>query len=97
MRVLALAAMACVLVANTSAASTQTSPADVEWMRMEALQNLAPDRLQGDTSYLLEDLDEDVDNTIAQGNVGPDDCSRVPIQAQRSDGMSVTKIVNVCD
>lgn len=96
MRVLALATMACVLVANTSAASTQTSPADVEWMRIEALQYLAPDRLQGDTSYLLEDLDEDVD-TIAQDNVGPDDCLRVPIQAQRSDGMSVTKIVNVCD
>ena len=62
MRVLALVGIAFSSLPLVATASPQVSTEDAEIMRIEALADRAPDRVQGFTPY-IHDLDATVDKT----------------------------------
>jgi hypothetical protein len=64
---------------------------------MEALADRAPERIHGRSDFLLEDPDLTVDQTTGSGGQPDDDCTNVPIRVMRSDGLVVTRRVNICD
>jgi hypothetical protein len=96
MRVLALVGFAFLSLPLVASASPQVSSQDAETMRIEALADRAPDRIQGFTPY-IQDLDATVDQTTGRNMPDPDDCWRVPVFTKRSDGKVVRQFVDVCD
>jgi hypothetical protein len=85
------------LSATPALASQDISAADAEAMRIEALANSAPERVQGRFDFMLEDPDIAVDVTSGSGGQPDDDCASVPVRVKRSDGSTIMKRVNTCD
>jgi hypothetical protein len=96
MRVIALVGIAYLSLPLVATASPQVSSQDAETMRIEALADRVPDRVQGFTPY-IHDLDAMVDRTTGSNMAEPDDCSRVPVLTKRSDGRVVRQLIDMCD
>ncbi len=96
MRVLALVGVAFLSFPLVATASPQVSAEDAETMRIEALADRAPDRVQGFTPY-IHDLDAMMDQTTGRNVPDPDDCSRVPVLSKRGDGKVVRQLIDMCD
>lgn len=85
------------LCATAALASRAISADDAEAMRIEALVDRAPERIQGRFEFILEDPDVSVDATSGSGGQPDDDCAKVPVRVMRGDGVFVTRQVNTCD
>jgi hypothetical protein len=96
MRVLALVSIAFLSFPLTATASPQVSAEDAEIMRIEALADRAPERIQGFTPY-IHDQDATADPTTGRNMPDPDDCSRVPVLTKRGDGKVVRQLIDMCD
>src|ERR1041385_3706127 len=96
MRVLALVGIAFLSFPLVATASPQVSAEDAEIMRIEALADRAPDRVQGFTPY-IHDLDGTADLTTGRNMQDSDDCSRVPVLTKRGDGKVVRQLIDMCD
>ena len=97
MRVLALVGMAFLSFPLVATASPQVSAEDAETMRIEALADRAPDRVQGFTPY-IHDVEGKAGLTTTGRNMpDSDDCSRVPVLTKRDDGKMVRQLIDMCD
>jgi hypothetical protein len=95
-RVLALIGIAFLSFPLVATASPQVSAEDAETMRIEALADRAPDRVQGFTAY-FHDLDGMVDLTTGRNMPDLDGCSRVPVLTKPGNGKVVRQLIDVCD
>jgi hypothetical protein len=96
MRMLALVGIAFLSFPLVATASPQVSAEDAEIMRIEALADRAPDRVQGFTPY-IHGLEATTDVTTGRNMPDPDDCSRVPVLTRRGDGKVVRQLIDMCD
>ena len=97
MRVFVILGAAVVTLSSSALASPLVSSEDAQLMRIEALADRAPDRIQGSAPYIFESPDTAVDLTNGQNVTEPDDCSRVPVLTKRSDEKTISQRIDMCD